>query len=160
MSRFNKDGGREMPEMNTSSLPDLIFSILFFFMMVTTMREVTLKVKIDKPRGTQLEKLARKSATSFIYMGKPMSAMDGSGTRVQVNDKLLSNDENFSNIVTQYILDEQGMLAQSDKPFFTVSLKVDHDTPMGFITDLKQVLRKAYALKIVYSANKMETTEY
>ena len=160
MSRFNKDGGREMPEMNTSSLPDLIFSILFFFMMVTTMREVTLKVKIDKPRGTQLEKLARKSATSFIYMGKPMSAIDGSGTRVQVNDKLLSNDENFSNIVTQYILDEQGKLAQSDKPFFTVSLKVDHDTPMGFITDLQQVLRKAYALKIVYSANKMETTEY
>ncbi|MCR4612951.1 MAG: biopolymer transporter ExbD, partial [Bacteroidaceae bacterium] len=65
MSRFNKNGGREMPEMNTSSLPDLIFTILFFFMMVTTMREVTLMVKFDKPTGTQLEKLARKSCTSF-----------------------------------------------------------------------------------------------
>ena len=54
MSRFNKGGGREMPEMNTSSLPDLIFTILFFFMMVTTMREVTLKVKFEKPVGTQL----------------------------------------------------------------------------------------------------------
>lgn len=156
MSRFNKDGGREMPEMNTSSLPDLIFSILFFFMMVTTMREVTLKVKIDKPQGTQLEKLARKSATSFIYMGKPTDIKDGTSTKVQINDKLVSNDDNFGLQVTNYVLEEQGKLAQSDKTYFTVSLKVDHNTPMGFITDLKQVLRKAYALKIVYSANKMQ----
>lgn len=159
MSRFNKDGGREMPEMNTSSLPDLIFSILFFFMMVTTMREVTLKVKIDKPQGTQLEKLARKSATSFIYMGKPTDIKDGTSTKVQINDKLVSNDDNFPLAITKYVLDEQGKLAQSDKTYFTVSLKVDHNTPMGFITDLKQVLRKAYALKIVYSANKVQSLE-
>jgi len=145
-----------MPEMNTSSLPDLIFSILFFFMMVTTMREVTLKVKVDKPQGTQLEKLVRKSATSFVYMGKPVSIVDGSGTKVQINDKLVSNDDNFGIQVTNYVLEEQAKLAQSDKTYFTVSLKVDHNTPMGFITDLKQVLRKAYALKIVYSANKMQ----
>ncbi|MDE5740020.1 MAG: biopolymer transporter ExbD, partial [Bacteroidaceae bacterium] len=75
MSRFNKGEGREMPEMNTSSLPDLIFTILFFFMMVTTMREVTLKVKFEKPVGTQLEKLARKSCTSFIYIGQPTDAL-------------------------------------------------------------------------------------
>ena len=159
MSRFNKDGGREMPEMNTSSLPDLIFSILFFFMMVTTMREVTLKVKIDKPQGTQLEKLARKSATSFIYMGKPTDIKDGTSTKEQINDKLVSNDDNFALQVTNYVLEEQGKLAQSDKTYFTVSLKVDHNTPMGFITDLKQVLRKAYALKIVYSANKIQNQD-
>jgi len=128
-------------------------------MMVTTMREVTLKVKVDKPQGTQLEKLVRKSATSFVYMGKPVSIVDGSGTKVQINDKLISNDETFYQQVTQFILDEQGKLAQSDKPYFTVSMKVDHDTPMGFITDLKQVLRKAYALKIVYSANKIKSLE-
>ena len=52
-----KKGSREMPEMNTSSLPDLIFTILFFFMIVTTMREVTLKVKFVVPAGTELEKL-------------------------------------------------------------------------------------------------------
>ena len=90
MSRFKKDGGGEMPELNTSSLPDLIFSILFFFMMVTTMREVTLMVKFEKPTGTQLEKLARKSCTSFIYIGQPtesLRAQFGSGHRIQLNDK-------------------------------------------------------------------------
>ncbi|MBR2153379.1 MAG: biopolymer transporter ExbD [Bacteroidaceae bacterium] len=152
MSRFNKNGGREMPEMNTSSLPDLIFTILFFFMMVTTMREVTLKVKFDKPVGTQLEKLARKSCTSFIYIGQPtdnLKAQFGSGHRIQLNDKFAEPNE-----VYDYVVSERGELAEVDKPFFTVSIKSDHHTPMGIITDTKQVLRKAYALKIMYSANR------
>ena len=51
MAGFKRKQSREMPEMNTSSLPDLIFTILFFFMMVTTMREVTLKVKFTVPQG-------------------------------------------------------------------------------------------------------------
>ncbi|MCM1312155.1 MAG: biopolymer transporter ExbD [Bacteroides sp.] len=152
MSRFNKNGGREMPEMNTSSLPDLIFTILFFFMMVTTMREVTLKVKFEKPVGTQLEKLARKSCTSFIYIGKPTDALKsqfGDGTRIQLNDKYAEVNE-----VYDYVMTDRNELAEVDKPFYTVSLKVDKETPMGIITDVKQVLRKSYALKIVYSANK------
>lgn len=152
MSRFNKNGSREMPEMNTSSLPDLIFTILFFFMMVTTMREVTLKVKFEKPVGTQLEKLARKSCTSFIYIGKPTDALKsqfGEGTRIQLNDKYAEVNE-----VYDYVMTDRNELAEIDKPFYTVSLKVDKETPMGIITDVKQVLRKAYALKIVYSANK------
>ncbi len=141
-----------MPEMNTSSLPDLIFTILFFFMMVTTMREVTLKVKFEKPVGTQLEKLARKSCTSFIYIGKPTDALKsqfGDGTRIQLNDKYAEVNE-----VYDYVMSDRNELAEVDKPFYTVSLKVDKETPMGIITDVKQVLRKAYALKIVYSANK------
>ncbi|MBQ8737283.1 MAG: biopolymer transporter ExbD [Bacteroidaceae bacterium] len=154
MSRFNKNGSREMPEMNTSSLPDLIFTILFFFMMVTSMREVTLKVKFDRPAGTQLEKLARKSCTSFIYIGKPTEALRsqfGTGTRIQLNDSYAEVSE-----VYDFIMADRSELSESDKPFYTVSMKVDKDTPMGIITDVKQVLRKAYALKIVYSANKKQ----
>ena len=73
MGKFNKSGKREMPELNTSSLPDLIFTMLFFFMIVTTMREVTLKVQFKVPAATELEKIwKQKSLVSFIYIGKPM----------------------------------------------------------------------------------------
>ena len=65
MGKFNKTGKRGMPELNTSSLPDLIFTMLFFFMIVTTMREVTLKVQFQVPQGTELEKLEKKSLVSF-----------------------------------------------------------------------------------------------
>ena len=69
MGKFNKTGKREMPALNTSSLPDLIFTLLFFFMIVTTMREVTLKVQFTLPQGTELEKLEKKSLVTFIYVG-------------------------------------------------------------------------------------------
>jgi len=140
-----------MPELSTSSLPDLIFTILFFFMMVTSMREVTLKVRIQKPVGTELEKLARKSCTSFIYIGKPtemLKAQYGEGTRIQLNDDYAEATEIYN-----FVMSDRGELAEIDKPFYTISLKVDRETPMGIVTDVKQALRKAYALKIVYSAD-------
>lgn len=151
MSRFNGGNKREMPELSTSSLPDLIFTILFFFMMVTSMREVTLKVRIQKPVGTELEKLARKSCTSFIYIGKPtemLRSQYGEGTRIQLNDDYAEATEIYN-----FVMSDRGELAEIDKPFYTISLKVDRETPMGIVTDVKQALRKAYALKIVYSAD-------
>ena len=90
MGKFNKTGKRGMPELNTSSLPDLIFTMLFFFMIVTTMREVTLKVQFQVPQGTELEKLEKKSLVSFIYIGKPLPEFQkkmGAESRIQLNDK-------------------------------------------------------------------------
>jgi len=154
MSKFNKNGGREMPEMNTSSLPDLIFTILFFFMIVTSMREVTLKVKFKVPSGTELEKLEKKSCVSFIYIGPPTDELRptmGSTTRIQLNDKFAEVPE-----VLDYIGEERSKMSPTDAPFMTVSIKADQKTRMGIITDVKQVLRKAYALRLNYSATQRE----
>ena len=72
MGKFNKTGKREMPALNTSSLPDLIFTLLFFFMIVTTMREVTLKVLVyTSDKVLNYEKLEKKSLVTFIYVGEP-----------------------------------------------------------------------------------------
>ncbi len=145
---FKKKGSREMPELSTSSLPDLIFTILFFFMMVTTMREVTLKVKLVTPQGTQLEKLEHKSDVSYIYVGPPTDALRGqfgSGTRIQLNDRYAEPRE-----VMDFVAQErQGMQDQQRQ---VISIKADVNTQMGIITDIKEVLRKSYALKLNYSA--------
>ena len=74
MGRFNRTGRRTMPTLNTSSLPDLIFTLLFFFMIVTTMREVKLKVEFTLPQATQLERLEKKSLVTFIYVATPLPA--------------------------------------------------------------------------------------
>lgn len=151
MGKFNKTGGREMPELNTSSLPDLVFAILFFFMMVTTMREVTLKVQFRTPHATELEKLEKKSLVTFIYVGKPntpeLRAKMGNETRLQLNDQIAEISE-----VGAYIGQEKASMKEEDQPFMRTSIKADYETGMGIITDLKQALRDAYALKIVYSA--------
>ncbi len=150
MGKFNKSGKRGMPELNTSSLPDLIFTLLFFFMIVTTMREVSLKVQFRSPHATELEKLEKKSLVSFIYVGKPIPEFQkkmGSETRIQLNDKFSEVSE-----VQDYITQERLNMKEEDQPFMTVSLKIDRDTKMGIVTEVKQALRKAYALKISYSA--------
>ena len=152
MSKFRSNGKREMPELNTSSLPDLIFSVLFFFMMVTSMREVELKVQFQTPQGTEIEKLEKKSLVSFIYIGQPISklrAQYGSGTRIQLNDKFAEVDA-----IHDYVVQERESMHEYDKPFMKVSMKIDSKTQMGVVTDVKQALRKAYALNIVYSATK------
>lgn len=150
MGRFNKTGKRGMPALNTSSLPDLVFSILFFFMMVTSMREVTLKIQFKAPAATELEKLEKKSLVSFIYIGRPTQEYArkiGTESRIQLNDKFAEPSE-----VGDYIYQERENMSEADQPFMTVSIKADRDTKMGIITDVKQALRKAYALNINYSA--------
>ncbi len=139
-----------MPALNTSSLPDLIFTMLFFFMIVTSMREVTLRVEFRAPVATELEKLEKKSLVSFIYIGKPLAEFVkkmGSESRIQLNDKFAEPNE-----VQDYIYQERENMNEADQPFMTVSIKADKDTKMGIITEVKQALRKAYALNINYSA--------
>lgn len=150
MGKFNKAGGREMPELNTSSLPDLVFAFLFFIMMVTSMREVTLKVQFRAPQATELQKLEKKSLVTFLYVGEPMAEFAtqmGTATRLQLNDNFAEISE-----IQDYIAQEKSSMKEEDAPFMTVSIKADKETKMGVITDVKQALREAYALKISYSA--------
>ncbi len=150
MGKFNKTGKRGMPALNTSSLPDLIFTLLFFFMMVTTMREVQLKVEFKVPQATELEKLEKKSLVTFIYVGQPTMEFRkklGSESRIQLNDSFAEVAE-----IQDFITQERLSMKESDQPFMAVSLKIDKDTRMGIVTDIKQALRQAYALKINYSA--------
>ena len=150
MGKFNKTGGRTMPALNTSSLPDLIFTLLFFFMMVTTMREVSLKVEFKVPQATELEKLEKKSLVTFIYVGRPTAEFRknlGSESRIQLNDSFAEVAD-----IQDYIIGERASMKEEDQPQMRVSMKIDQDTKMGIITDIKEALRKAYALKINYSA--------
>lgn len=138
---------RGMVGLNTSSLPDLIFTILFFFMLVTHMRKVALKVEYQVPEGTELTRLTKKSTVTYIYIGRPMGEMGGQNVRIQMNDKFVSVAD-----VTDYVASEHDAMSPDDAEAMTVSIKADKHTDMGTITDVKQALRKANALRVNYSA--------
>lgn len=152
--RFRRKA-REVPGLNTSSLPDLIFSVLFFFMIVTHMRQVTLKVKFRVPQGKELTRLTKKSAVSYIYIGKPVSTSTGrqlgDTTLVQLNDKYATPAE-----VTDYLVAEKKRMSPEDQQQMTVSIKADRTTKMGVITDVKQALRQAKTLRVNYSASEKQ----
>ncbi len=136
--------------INTSSLPDIIFMLLFFFMVTTVMREVTYKVTIKLPEATQIQKLEKKSLVSYIYVGPPVrSKLYGTNTRIQLNDQFATVDD-----IQEFVAKERQARPEADRQKITTSLKVNKDTRMGIVTDIKQQLRKAGAFKINYSSRK------
>ena len=150
MAKIRRNDKREMPALNTSSLPDIIFMLLFFFMSVTTMKEVTYKVSIHNPQATELTKLEKKSLVRYIYVGVPTADFVktyGSDTRIQLDDAFAEAKE-----IGDFIINERSSMKESEQPLMTVSIKADKDTRMGIIADIKQELRRAYALKISYAA--------
>ncbi len=156
MAKIRRDEKKEMPALNTSSLPDIIFMLLFFFMTVTSMKEVTYKVRIQNPEATELTKLEKKSLVKYIYVGTPTDEFKkkyGSETRIQLDDQFADVSE-----VESYIINERSSMPESDQGFMTVSIKADKETRMGIITDIKQALRRASALKVSYSA--VQRTSY
>jgi len=139
-----------MPGINTSSLPDIIFMLLFFFMVSTTMREVTVRVRQNMPEATEVQKLEKKSLVSFIYIGEPKNAkLFGTKPRIQLNDVFAEVDD-----IPEFVAKEREARDEADRKFITTSLKVDGATKMGIVTDVKQELRKSGAFKINYSTRK------
>ena len=150
MARIRKGEKRETPALNTSSLPDIIFMLLFFFMTVTSMKEVTYKVQINNPQATELTKLEKKSLVRYIYVGSPTRDLQkqyGAETRIQLDDAFAEVSE-----IEEYIVNERSAMREEEQGKMTVSIKADKDTRMGIIGDIKQALRRSYALKISYAA--------
>lgn len=154
MAKFQRKGKGGMPAISTASLPDIVFMLLFFFMVSTTLRETSLLVKSKLPEATEVAKLEKKSLVSYIYVGPPIKSMQtlyGTEPRIQLNDSFKTLDD-----IRDFISSERDAMSESDRPLLTTSLKVDEETRMGIVTDIKQELRKASALKINYAARRVE----
>jgi biopolymer transport protein ExbD len=153
MAKFGRKGKGEIPAISTASLPDIVFMLLFFFMVSTSMRETDLMVSSRLPSATEVVKLEKKTLVSYIYVGPPVRAFQklyGTEPRIQLNDSFKTLDD-----IRDFISSERDAMSESDRPLLTTSLKVDEETRMGIVTDIKQELRKASALKINYSAKRV-----
>ena len=141
---------REVPMLNTASLPDLIFTVLFFFMIVTHMRTTTRKVQYALPQGTELKRLAKKSAVTYIYIGRALpETPNTSEYRVQLNNKMATIDE-----VTDFVAEEKKRMNPDDQAKMTVSIKADRSTPMHIVNAVKRAVRAGGATRINYSAER------
>ncbi|MDY7396015.1 biopolymer transporter ExbD [Aureibaculum sp. 2210JD6-5] len=147
MAKFGKKK-KGMPAVNTAALPDIVFMLLFFFMVTTVMRETELKIQTPKlPSADQVKKLEKKSLVSYIYVGK---AKDGTpGDKIQLNDRISSVSD-----IKSFIYAERAQHPEQVIPTLTTSIKADIKSNVGTITDIKQELRDVNALKVNYSTTK------
>lgn len=157
MAKFTKKKSGELPAVNTASLPDIVFMLLFFFMVATVMRQNTLMIQNQLPFADQVEKLDKKDLIMYIYAGKPSPRYQqkyGTEARIQLNDKFASVSD-----VQKFIYAERESKREELIPYLTTALKVDVETNMGLVSDIKQELRKAEALKINYTTRIGEVTK-
>lgn len=150
MAKFKKSETKEVPSIQTASLPDIIFMMIFFFMLTTTMKTADLMITNQKPKASEVTKLEQKSLVTFIHVGVPLLQYQGKyGTepRLQLNDVFATVED-----VQDFIIQQRERMTEDKRPLMTVSIKADHNCPMGIITDVKQALRRAQALRINYSA--------
>ena len=152
MSKFKKGGKKEMPAITSSSLSDIVFMLLFFFMVTTQMRETENKVSVKVPEASEVVKLERKDLNSYINIGTPIRALQaqfGTEPRIQLYDSFKTTTD-----IRDFIAAERESKSEQDRQFMTVSIRADQDVRMGIVSDVKQELRRCSALKIMYSARR------
>jgi membrane protein len=148
--KFYRSRNHEIPALNTASLPDLIFSILFFFMLVVHMRKATVHVKYQVPMATELSRLYNKSNIQYIYVGRPINNLgkvEGNEMVVQLNNNITTVPE-----IKRYLIQLSAALPPEQRKQLSVSIKADRHADMGTIMDIKQALREANVLNINFSA--------
>lgn len=147
-TKFRANDSKETPAISTASLPDIVFMLLFFFMVTTVMRDTDLLVEQKLPQTTQLTKLENASLVSYIYVGKPKDAQKyGSSELIQVNDVFVTPER-----LPHFIEQEKTNLPEYSRNQMTVSLKADRKAKMGLISDVKLKLREADARKLNYAS--------
>ncbi|MBL31758.1 MAG: biopolymer transporter ExbD [Flavobacteriales bacterium] len=155
MSKFKKNKNSKLAPISTASLPDIVFMLLFFFMVTTVMRETEMLVENILPQATEVKKLERKSLVSYIYIGSPKGnnrkAKYGKEAKIQLNDAYARVSD-----IQAFIITERETRAEEEVPLLTTSIKADVNVKMGIVSDIKQELRKSQAYKINYSTRKEE----
>ena len=150
MASIRKKKGKSLPPVSTASLPDIIFMLLFFFMVVTVMRDSERKVDVTTPNATELSKLEKKSLVNYIYIGRPIEKLQkeaGTKPRIQLGDKFADLSD-----IPLFLEKHRVKINESQRGAIKTSLRIDKDVTMGIVTDVKTALRKAGQLAVNYSA--------
>lgn len=145
MAHFKKQA-QTSQEIPTASMPDIIFILLIFFMTTTVMRTETIEVRTVLPQAEALEKIEQKRLVSFVYVGpRKMGGNQVGDMAVQIDDALITELTNIRTIMYNKLM---------ENPKLIVSLRVDEDAQMGYVTDVQQEFREAGTLRINYSTKR------
>ncbi len=146
MNKFKKNT-RSKVAIPTSSLPDIVFMLLFFFMVTTIVRPNEILVKQQIPKATQLKKIKKKSLVVHFNIGAPKNADQfGRTPRVQLNGAFIEVEQ-----IPQLVEEIKTSFAESEKNKLIMSLKIDNEVKMGIVNDVEEQLKKVNARKIIYN---------
>ena len=146
MAHFKKKRGGSKQEVPTSAMPDVVFMLLFFFMVTSVLREVTLKVRVNLTQAENIEKIEQKRLLSYVYIGPERLPGNQLGEdKVQIDDAIVDDIGAIRNLMYDKL---------REQPKLIVSLRVDESSEFGLLTDVQEELKKASAFRINYSTRR------
>jgi biopolymer transport protein ExbD len=146
MAHFKKKNAGSKQEVPTSALPDVIFILLFFFMVTTVLREVTLKVRVNLTQAENIEKIEQKRLLSYVYIGPERLPGNKLGEdKVQIDDAIVEDIGAIRTLMYDKL---------REQPKLIVSLRVDENSEFGLLTDVQEELKKANTFRINYSTRR------
>jgi biopolymer transport protein ExbD len=156
MSKFSKGKKRKDPAISTAALPDIVFMLLFFFMVTTVFKEKeSNKILIEKVTIKETVDLEKNVKAAYYWIGKVPGEFTAKGEplyKTQLDDDLINDNSEIRNYLNK--LKKNPEFAQVwDSKFFNV-FKVDKDTKMRLVREIQDELKEAEAFKVVYSVQK------
>jgi len=155
MAKFTKKRGKAKADISTASMPDIVFMLLFFFMVSTVMKEVDLKVRNTLPKASDVIKMEKRNLISYIYIGKPTEKYQkthGTAPKLQLDDAFAGVSD-----IPSYVEKTRSEMADGTQSGLNMVLKIDKDVKYGLISEVKLELRKADARKVTYATTKVES---
>ncbi|WP_020402369.1 ExbD/TolR family protein [Gracilimonas tropica] len=146
MAHFKKKQAGSKQEIPTSAMPDVVFMLLFFFMVTTVLREVTLKVRVNLTQAENIEKIEQKRLLSYIYIGPERLPGNRLGEdKVQIDDAIIEDIGAIRTLMYDKL---------REQPKLIVSLRVDEASEFGLLTDVQKELQQASTFRINYSTRR------
>jgi len=153
MSKFRKNKKKSQPAISTASLPDIVFMLLFFFMVSAVIKNDNIKVEISQPKASEITRLKKKSAVEYVYAGKPLDASAyGNQTAIQLDDEIVPNES----LIVPWVQKKRTERSEREIKEMIAALKVDKTVKMNTVSKIENELRNANQLKICYLTNKDE----
>lgn len=132
-------------EISTASMPDIVFLLLFFFMVSATIKTEDEMLKVTIPRAEAITKVEKKFLIRELHVGFPKNPSLGSTPKILADGKLID-----LNALGNWVHEQKTTLGEAYSDQMIVLLRAHEDVDMGLIGDIQSELRKNNARKILY----------
>ncbi len=142
--RFRKKQ-KQTPEISTASMPDIVFLLLFFFMVTATIDKSQDQLKLEVPHAQAITKIQKKFLIRELHVGFPKNPNLGTAPRISADDRIIDISD-----LGNWVQAQKTDLGEAYKDQMIVMLKADIDVDMGLIGDIQVELRKHNARKVLF----------
>lgn len=132
-------------EISTASMPDIVFLLLFFFMVSATIKTNEDQLKVNIPTAHAISQVKKKFLIKELHVGFPKDIKLGTSARISAEGQIIELSQ-----ITQWVQQQKASLGELYKDQMIVLLRADEDVEMGLIGDVQTELRRSNARKVLF----------